>query len=215
MIVMKPLQILKNGIFSENPTFRLILGMCPTLATTTSVENGVGMGLATMTALVASNATISAIRRFIPAQVRIPCYIVVIASLVTIIEMPMKAFLPTLYESLGIFIPLIVVNCIILARAEAFASRNSVFDSILDGLGMGLGFTLALALVSLVRQVIGGVALLSILPPGGFIVLGVLLAAINALNRYNARRQGRPEPGALRLDCRHCVVGCGRDVLDH
>ncbi|NLE40971.1 MAG: electron transport complex subunit E, partial [Lentisphaerae bacterium] len=199
---------------NENPTFRLVLGMCPTLATTTSIENGLGMGVATMSVLVASNALIAAIRKLIPGQVRIPCYIVVIASLVTVVEMVMKAFVPALYESLGIFIPLIVVNCIILGRAEAFAAKNSVINSVFDGLGMGLGFTLALLLVSMVRQIIGGVAVLSILPAGGFIVLGCLLALINALTRYRALRKGAPEPGPLRLDCRHCVVGCGREALE-
>ena len=211
---MKALTLIKNGILNENPTFRLVLGMCPTLATTTSIENGLGMGVATMSVLVASNAMIAAIRKLIPGQVRIPCYIVVIASLVTVVEMVMKAFVPALYESLGIFIPLIVVNCIILGRAEAFAAKNSVINSVFDGLGMGLGFTLALLLVSMVRQIIGGVAVLSILPAGGFIVLGCLLALINALTRYRALRKGAPEPGPLRLDCRHCVVGCGREALE-
>jgi len=211
---MKALTLIKNGILNENPTFRLVLGMCPTLATTTSIENGLGMGVATMSVLVASNALIAAIRKLIPGQVRIPCYIVVIASLVTVVEMVMKAFVPALYESLGIFIPLIVVNCIILGRAEAFAAKNSVINSVFDGLGMGLGFTLALLLVSMVRQIIGGVAVLSILPAGGFIVLGCLLALINALTRYRALRKGAPEPGPLRLDCRHCVVGCGREALE-
>lgn len=211
---MKALKIITNGILKENPTFRLVLGMCPTLATTNSIENGVGMGLSTLLVLVGSNAAIAAIRKIVPSQVRIPCYIVVIASFVTILEMLMKAFVPTLYDSLGIFIPLIVVNCIILGRAEAFAAKNTVLDSVFDGLGMGLGFTLSLFLVSAVRQIAGGVAVLAILPPGGFIVLGILLAAINALQSYNARRNGRPEPGPLRLDCRHCVVGCGKDALE-
>ena len=211
---MKAFDIVKNGILKDNPIFRLVLGMCPTLATTTSIENGLGMGVATMSVLVASNALIAAIRKLIPGQVRIPCYIVVIASLVTVVEMVMKAFVPALYESLGIFIPLIVVNCIILGRAEAFAAKNSVINSVFDGLGMGLGFTLALLLVSMVRQIIGGVAVLSILPAGGFIVLGCLLALINALTRYRALRKGAPEPGPLRLDCRHCVVGCGREALE-
>lgn len=211
---MKAFKILINGVLKENPTFRLVLGMCPTLATTTSIENGVGMGVATMSVLIASNAAISSIRKFVPAQVRIPCYIVVIASLVTVVEMIMKAFVPALYDSLGIFIPLIVVNCIILGRAEAFAAKNTVLDSVVDGLGMGMGFTLSLFLVSAVRQIAGGVAVLAVLPPGGFIILGVLLAAINAVQSWNARRQGRPEPGPLRLDCRHCVVGCGKEALE-
>ncbi len=211
---MKALKILKNGILTSNPTFRLVLGMCPTLATTTSIENGIGMGVATMSVLICSNAVIASIRKFVPSQVRIPCYIVVIASFVTIVEMLMKAYVGSLYESLGIFIPLIVVNCIILGRAEAFAAKNTVLDSVFDGLGMGLGFTLSLFLVAATRQLVGGVALLAVLPPGGFIILGVLLATINALQSYNARRKGRPEPGPLRLDCRHCVVGCGKEALD-
>ena len=211
---MKVLTLIKNGILNENPTFRLVLGMCPTLATTTSIENGLGMGVATMSVLVASNALIAAIRKLIPGQVRIPCYIVVIASLVTVVEMVMKAFVPALYESLGIFIPLIVVNCIILGRAEAFAAKNTVVNSVFDGLGMGIGFTLALFLLSAVRQIIGGAAVLAILPAGGFMALGCLLALINALTRYRALRKGAPEPGPLRLDCRHCVVGCGREALE-
>ena len=211
---MKALTLIKNGLLNENPTFRLVLGMCPTLATTTSIENGLGMGVATMSVLVASNALIAAIRKLIPGQVRIPCYIVVIASLVTVVEMVMKAFVPALYESLGIFIPLIVVNCIILGRAEAFAAKNTVVNSVFDGLGMGIGFTLALFLLSAVRQIIGGAAVLAILPAGGFMALGCLLALINALTRYRALRKGAPEPGPLRLDCRHCVVGCGREALE-
>ena len=212
---MKALTLIKNGILKDNPTFRLVLGMCPTLATTTSIENGLGMGVATMSVLVASNAMIAAIRKLIPGQVRIPCYIVVIASLVTVVEMLMKAFVPArINESLGIFIPLIVVNCIILGRAEAFAAKNTVVNSVFDGLGMGIGFTLALFLLSAVRQIIGGAAVLAILPAGGFMALGCLLALINALTRYRALRKGAPEPGPLRLDCRHCVVGCGREALE-
>ena len=211
---MKAGKILLNGLFTENPTFRLVLGMCPTLATTTSVDNGIGMGLATTAVLVGSNAVISAIRKLVPNEVRIPCFIVVIASLVTVTEMVMKAFVPALYESLGIFIPLIVVNCIILGRAEAFAAKNTVFDSVMDGIGMGVGFTVALACVAAVRELLGHVALLTILPAGGFIVLGVILAGINSIQRHRALKAGKPEPGPLRLDCRHCVVGCGRDVYD-
>lgn len=211
---MKAGKIILNGILAENPTFRLVLGMCPTLATTTSVENGLGMGIATTAVLVGSNAVISAIRKIVPNQVRIPCYIVVIASLVTVTEMIMKAFVPALYESLGIFIPLIVVNCIILGRAEAFAARNTILDSVSDGVGMGLGFTLALVVLAFVRQTLGHVALMSILPAGGFIALGALLAGINFYQRYRALKAGKPEPGPLRLDCRHCVVGCGKEALE-
>ena len=206
---MKLLQILKNGIISENPTFRLVLGMCPTLATTTSVKDGVGMGLATTAVLVCSNAIISMIRKIVPSAVRIPCYIVVIASFTTIIEMLMKAFVPALHQSLGIFIPLIVVNCIILGRAEAFAAKNAVLESAVDGIGMGFGFTLSLFCVAAVRQLAAGVAPMAISPPGGFIILGCMLAAINAIQSRQARLRGQPEPGPLRIDCRSCVVGCG------
>ena len=211
---MSKLQNFLKGLIKENPVLVLVLGTCPTLAISTSVIAAFGMGIAATAVLILSNMAMSAIRKIVPDPVRIPCYIVVIASLVTVVEMVMKAFVPALYESLGIFIPLIVVNCIILGRAEAFAAKNSVINSVFDGLGMGLGFTLALLLVSMVRQIIGGVAVLSILPAGGFIVLGCLLALINALTRYRALRKGAPEPGPLRLDCRHCVVGCGREALE-
>ena len=211
---MNKLKIILSGIVKNNPTFVLVLGMCPTLGTTTSAANGMGMGLATTAVLIMSNLVISLIKNIIPDKVRIPAFIVVIASFVTVIQMLMQAYVPALYASLGVFIPLIVVNCIILGRAEAFAAKNSVINSVFDGLGMGLGFTLALLLVSMVRQIIGGVAVLSILPAGGFIVLGCLLALINALTRYRALRKGAPEPGPLRLDCRHCVVGCGREALE-
>ncbi|MCL1910124.1 MAG: electron transport complex subunit E [Kiritimatiellaeota bacterium] len=212
---MNIVKIIKNGILSENPIFRLVLGMCPTLATTTSVENGVGMGLATTAVLVCSNAIISMLRKVVPSSVRIPCYIVVIASFTTIVEMLIKAFVPALHASLGIFIPLIVVNCIILGRAEAFAAKNKIIDSVFDGVGMGLGFTLALFCVAAVRQLLGGVALMAILPPGGFIVLGCMLAAINAIQRFQAKRRGQPEPGPLKIDCRSCVVGCANGETDN
>ena len=202
---MKAGKILLNGLFTENPTFRLVLGMCPTLATTTSVDNGIGMGLATTAVLVGSNAVISAIRKLVPNEVRIPCFIVVIASLVTVTEMVMKAFVPALYESLGIFIPLIVVNCIILGRAEMFACKNTVGDSILDGIGMGIGYTLCLLLMATIREILGtgvwgaglvgaegaGIRLLpegitmSIMtqPPAGFFWFGVLMAGCIWLER--------------------------------
>jgi electron transport complex protein RnfE len=195
-----------KGIIKENPTFRLVLGMCPTLAVTTSVENGIGMGLAATFVLVGSNMVISAIRKVVPSKVRIPCYIVVIAAFVTILEMLMQAYVPALYKSLGIFIPLIVVNCIILGRAEAFAAKNGIVASMVDGLGMGLGFTLALVLVSSVRELAGGVALLAVLPPGGFIILGILLATMNAIQNGAARRRGQPAPAPVTLDCRHCAI---------
>jgi len=203
---MSLLREFSKGIFKENPTFRLVLGMCPTLAVTTSVENGLGMGLATAFVLVGSNTVISAIRKLVPSKVRIPCYIVVIAAFVTIVEMLMQAYVPALYKSLGIFIPLIVVNCIILGRAEAFASKNGVVASICDGLGMGVGFTLSLVLVSAVREGVGLVALLAVLPPGGFVVLGTLLAGMNAIQSASARRRGQPAPAPAALDCRHCAL---------
>lgn len=186
------LQIIWRGIVKDNPTFVLVLGMCPTLGTTTSASNGFGMGVATMAVLIMSNFVISLIKNIIPDKVRIPAFIVVIASFVTIIQMLMQAYLPSLYASLGVFIPLIVVNCIILGRAEAFASKNSAFDSILDGVGIGLGFTLALTTIGAVREILGngsifgfalGISdftpLVFILAPGGFMVLGYLMALFN------------------------------------
>lgn len=195
----KPIAILLNGIIKENPTFVLLLGMCPTLGTTTSAANGLGMGLATLFVLACSNAAISALRNLIPDKVRIPTFIVVIATFVTLLEMLMKAYVPALYASLGLFIPLIVVNCIVLARAEAFASKNTVFDSTLDGVGIGMGFTLALTLLGSVRELLGtgklfnltifpenyGI-LIFVLAPGAFIALGYLIALINRLNRKQA-----------------------------
>jgi Na+-translocating ferredoxin:NAD+ oxidoreductase subunit E len=195
----KPIAILLNGIIKENPTFVLLLGMCPTLGTTTSAANGLGMGLATLFVLACSNAATSALRNLIPDKVRIPTFIVVIATFVTLLEMLMKAYVPALYASLGLFIPLIVVNCIVLARAEAFASKNTVFDSTLDGVGIGMGFTLALTLLGSVRELLGtgklfnltifpenyGI-LIFVLAPGAFIALGYLIALINRLNRKQA-----------------------------
>ncbi len=189
------LRTLTNGIIKENPTFRLVLGMCPTLAVTTTAINGLGMGAATMIVLIGSNLAISLLKNFIPDKVRIPAYVVVIASFVTIVGMFLKAFTPELDKSLGLFIPLIVVNCIILARAEAFASKNTVAHSIMDGLGMGLGFTLALTILGSIRELIGagsifGInimnsayepAIIMILPPGAFLTLGLLLGLINKL----------------------------------
>ena len=189
-------KVFMNGITKENPVFRLLLGMCPTLAVTTSATNGIGMGLAATFVLVGSNLVISMIKGFIPEKIRIPSFIVVIATFVTLVQLLLQAYIPTLYDSLGIFIPLIVVNCIILARAEAFASKNGPVASIVDGLGMGLGFTLAITLLASVREILGngsifgvqilGVsyqpALIFILAPGGFIALGLLLALINAMS---------------------------------
>ena len=189
---MNKLQIILKGIVRENPTFVLILGMCPTLGTTTSAINGCGMGVATMAVLIMSNLVISLIKNFIPDKVRIPAFIVVIASFVTIIQMLMQAFVPALYASLGVFIPLIVVNCIILGRAEAFASKNGPLDSILDGVGIGLGFTLSLTVIGAVREVLGSGAifdmplgigdytpLVFVLAPGGFFVLGYFVILFN------------------------------------
>ncbi len=193
------LKNLTNGLFKENPVFFQMLGMCPTLAVTTSAENGMGMGLATTAVLVLANVVISMMRNFIPSKIRIPAFIVVIATFVTIVGMVMEGFVPALFASLGLFIPLIVVNCVILGRAEAFAFKNGVLDSALDGVGMGLGFTLALTVLGAVREVFGAgeifgmslfgeafePALIMILPPGAFLALGLILAGINV---YSARK---------------------------
>ncbi len=190
---MNKLQLITKGIIKENPTFVLVLGMCPTLATTTSAMNGMGMGAATMAVLIMSNIVISLIKNLIPDKVRIPAFIVVIASFVTVIQLLMQAYVPALYKSLGIFIPLIVVNCIILGRAEAFASKNGAFDSALDGLGIGLGFTCSLTMIGAVRELLGSGAifgqsliggdgmLVFVLAPGGFLVLGYLMVLFNKL----------------------------------
>lgn len=190
------LKVLVNGIIRENPIFVLLLGMCPTLATTSSAINGMSMGLATMFVLVCSNAAISMLKNIIPDMVRIPAYIVVIATFVTIIEMLMNAYVPALADSLGIFIPLIVVNCIVLGRAESFASKNNVISSIFDGMGIGLGFTFALSLLGAIRELLGTGKIFSlnifpeqfgslifILAPGAFIVLGYLIAIFNRLQK--------------------------------
>jgi len=185
-----------KGIWRDNPVFRLLLGLCPVLAVTTSAENGLGMGLATTFVLVNSNIVVSVLRKVIPAKVRIPAFIVIIASFVTIVQLVMEAYIYSLHKSLGIFIPLIVVNCLILGRAEAFASKNSPFISIIDGVGMGAGFTLALFVLGAVREIFGsgtllGISLfgagyepflLMILPPGAFITLGLLLAGMNKVD---------------------------------
>lgn len=191
---MKAADIIADGLIRRNPTFVLILGMCPTLGTTSSAITGLGMGVATLFVLVLSNAAISAIRNLVPDKVRIPAFIVVIASFVTVLQMLMQAFLPGLYGALGIFIPLIVVNCILLGRAEAFASRNNVLLSLADGLGVGLGFTAALTLLGCVREIAGTGAvfgyqlyspdygaLVFVLAPGAFIALGLLIALYNRM----------------------------------
>ncbi len=192
---MNQVQNFTKGFIKENPVFVLLLGLCPTLGTTTSAINGLGMGLATTFVLVMSNLVVSLVKDFIPDKVRIPSFIVIIASFVTIVELTMQAYLPSLFEALGLFIPLIVVNCIVLGRAEAFASKNSVWSSIVDGLGMGLGFAFALTLLGAAREILGSSAvfgidlakgdlmLVFILAPGGFIVLGYLIAIINKLNK--------------------------------
>lgn len=191
---MEASKVLLDGIVRRNPTFVLVLGMCPTLGTTSSAITGMSMGLATLAVLTCSNAAISAIKNFVPAMVRIPAFIVVIASFVTILQMLMQAWTPALYATLGIFIPLIVVNCILLGRAEAFASKNSVWLSVCDGLGTGAGFTIALTLIGSVRELLGTGAvfgaqifdadygaLLFVLAPGAFIVLGLLIALFNRI----------------------------------
>ena len=188
-------QLIVDGIVKNNPTFVLVLGMCPTLGTTTSAINGLGMGLATTIVLILSNITISAIAKIIPDKVRIPSYIVVIASFVTIVQLLLQAYVPVLYDALGIYLPLIVVNCIILGRAEAFASKNRIGDSALDGVGIGLGFTIALTAVGLVREILGsgsafGLKFLSgdgmlafVLAPGAFIVLAYLMVIFRKITK--------------------------------
>ena len=183
--------LILKGIIKENPTFVLVLGMCPTLGTTTSAINGMGMGLATTFVLILSNMVISAIAPLIPAKVKIPSYIVVIAALVTVLQFMMQAYVPSLYETLGLFIPLIVVNCIVLGRAEAFACKNSIVDSALDGIGIGLGFTLSLTVIGFVRELLGGLSVFGnklvegdgmlafVLAPGAFLVLGYLMVLFN------------------------------------
>ena len=191
---MNKLKIVLNGLIKENPTFVLMLGMCPTLGTTTSALNGLGMGLATTFVLLCSNTVISALKNLIPDSVRIPAFIVLIASFVTVVDLSMKAYMPALYASLGLFIPLIVVNCIVLGRAEAYAAKNGVFDSALDGLGSGLGFTFALGLLGAIRELLGAGTILGytlfpedygmlvfILAPGAFIALGLIIAFINKI----------------------------------
>ena len=193
---MNNFKVLMNGIIKENPTFVLLLGMCPTLGTTSSALNGMSMGLATTFVLVCSNVVISLLKNLIPDMVRIPAFIVVIASFVTALQMCMQAFVPDIYATLGLFIPLIVVNCIILGRAEAFASKNGVVPSFFDGLGMGLGFTIALTILGAVREILGtgkvfgcevwsedyGM-LMFVLAPGAFIVLGYLIAIVNKMKK--------------------------------
>ena len=214
---------LVKGLWEENPIFRLVLGMCPTLAVTTSLENSLGMGAAATFALVGSNIVIAAIRNLIPSKVRIPSFIVIIATFVTVVDLLMNGFANELHKNLGLFIPLIVVNCIILGRAEAFASKNSIWLSIADGIGMGLGFTLGLAILGVFREVLGAGSItlwgnigwqvkgfepmvLMILAPGGFIALGCLLGLMNHIQALAASRRGQTFTPPPHLDCRHCVI---------
>ena len=200
---MKIKDILYNGVIKENPTFRLVLGMCPTLALTTSAINGVGMGLAVVFVLAFSNLFISLLRNFISDKIRIPAFVVIIAAFVTIVEMLMHAFVPEIYDAMGLYLPLIVVNCIILARAEAFAFKNPPLQSFADGIGMGLGFTLSLTLLGCIRELIGagsifGIpllpaayepAIIMILPPGAFFTLGLLLGLFNKISERKKKKQ--------------------------
>ena len=216
---------LTKGLWKENPIFRLVLGMCPTLAVTTSLENGLGMGVAATFVLVCSNVVVAAVRNIIPAKVRIPCFIVIIATFVTMVDLLMNGFAHDLHKQLGIFIPLIVVNCIILGRAEAFASKNPILLSIADGIGMGLGFTIGLAVLGAVREIIGAGTLtvwgdlswripvyadqsliLLILPAGGFIALGCLLALMNHVQAMIAHSKGDTFTTPPTMDWRHCTI---------
>ena len=218
---MKPyLERIKNGLLTENPVFVLMLGMCPTLAVTTSAINGFGMGVSSLVVLAVSNLVISLLRKIIPDEVRLPAFIVVVASFVTVVELLMEAYIPSLYAALGIYIPLIVVNCIILGRAEAYASKNPPLLSLFDGLGMGLGFTIALVIIGSIRELLGAGSIFGIaLPgnfepiaffvraPGAFLVLAVLVAIMNAVgikNRANKVVEG----------CDGCCASCGSSGCD-
>ena len=213
------LSILTNGIIKENPVLVLLIGTCPTLATSSSLSNGLGMGLSATAVLICSNIVISLLRKIIPDKVRIPCYIVVIAGFVTLVQFVLQAYVPSLYQSLGLFLPLIVVNCIILGRAEMFASKNGVLDSALDGLGMGIGFTLALGLMGLIREFLGSGTVFNIdvishtpltpagifmLAPGGFFVFAILVAAVNYFTQGKAIKKKE-------FGCKGCMMAdtCG------
>ena len=229
---MNPFKILKNGIVTENPILVQCIGLCPTLAVTTSAVNGVGMGIAATAVLLSSNMAISAIRKFVPDEIRIPIFIVVIAGFVTVVQLLISGFAPDLDKSLGIFIPLIVVNCIILARAEAFAFKNNVIDSLFDGIGMGLGFTVALVAMGAVRELLGNgtvfdivvtpagfqPALLVILAPGGFITLGLAMALFRAYQTHLAEKWGEVRDDSKPTDngCGGCPMGkiCGAGASD-
>ncbi len=216
----KCLNVFTNGLVKENPTLRLVLGTCPTLAVTTAAVNGIGMGISATVVLVCSNLVISLLRNIIPDKVRIPAFITIIAGFVSVVQMLVKAFLPSIDESLGIFLPLIVVNCIILARAEMFASKNSPVLSILDGLGMGLGFTAVLTIMGAIREFLGAGSIFSLpitaeiidpmivflLPPGGFFVFGILVAVSNAIAKKNGKKP------VEHLGCANCPsrAACGK-----
>lgn len=214
----KALKTITNGLFRENPTLRLVLGTCPTLAVTTSASNGIGMGLATTVVLLGSNIVISLTRKIIPDKVRIPAFVTIIAGFVTIVQLLLKAYLPSLDKALGIYIPLIVVNCIILARAEMYASKNNVFMSALDAIGMGGGFTLALLAIGALRELLGNgtlfgmtvtaqlfdPAIVMILPPGGFLAFGIIIALMNKFSNRKIRHTG----------CHTCPNPCGAQAGD-
>lgn len=218
-------KIFKNGIISENPTFRLVLGTCPTLAITTSAVNGIGMGISTTAVLIGSNVVISMLRKFIPGKVRMPAFVTVIAGFVTIVQMLLKAYVPTLDKALGIYIPLIVVNCIIMARAESYASKNPVVDSAADGLGMGIGFTLAITVIGGIREILGNgsifgwqlfgagasPALAIILPPGGFLIFGLCIGLVNLLTSRQTLSSGC---GSQSEGCAGCGGHCGLSGLE-
>ncbi|MDD8049573.1 MAG: electron transport complex subunit E [Thomasclavelia sp.] len=224
------LERLYNGIIKENPTFVLMLGMCPTLATTTSAINGLGMGLTTMLVLAMSNLVISSLRKVIPSRVRIPAYIVIVASMVTIVQLLLQAFIPSLYSTLGIYIPLIVVNCIILGRAESYASKNEVMPSLFDGIGMGLGFTIALTCIGLVRELLGAGTAFSmqvlpssyepisifIMAPGAFFVLAFLTALQNkfkAPSATNAKNNSTLKCGGNCMNCKDNISCINKEEL--
>ena len=219
---MKPwVERIYNGIVKENPSFVLMLGMCPTLAVTTSASNGIGMGLSTMAVLIVSNLIISLVRKIVPDDVRLPAYIVIVASLVTVVELLMEAYTPSIYSALGIYIPLIVVICIILGRAEAYASKNPPFLSVMDGVGMGLGFTIALLLIGMVRELVGAGTLFGIQvtpeaynpvgifvkAPGAFLVLAFLVAIMNAVGMKT--RANKVVEG-----CDGCCAACSQSCTD-
>ena len=212
---MNLLKVLNNGLIKENPTFRLVLGTCPTLAVTTSAFNGIGMGLSTTAVLVGSNAVIALLRKFIPDKVRIPAFVTIIAAFVTITQMLLKAYVPAVDKALGVYIPLIVVNCIILARAEMFACKNEVLPSIFDGIGMGLGFTIALLGMGTVREILGNgtffglkvfgeafsPAIAMILPPGGFLTFGIFIGLLNKFSNKKIVSSGCESCGSNCVSC--------------